>query len=107
MKARAVEMMFKGLQLTAEEAEKIGLVNAVFSREELYEKSLDYAARLARQATRAIARIKHCVNRGIREGFVSGMAAEQKAFHENIVGVDAREGVHAFLEGRKPRFRGE
>ncbi len=105
-KARAIQMMFKGLQLTPEEAERIGLVNAVFPQAELYEKSLDYAARLARQATGAIARIKRCVNTGLREGFASGLATEQEAFRENIVSRDAREGVAAFLERRQPSFEG-
>jgi enoyl-CoA hydratase/carnithine racemase len=105
-KAKAIEMMFKGTQLTPEEAEKIGLVTAVFPGPELYEKSLDYAARLARQATAAIARIKRCVNIGLQEGFASGLAAEQQAFRDNIVSRDAREGVAAFLEGRQPVFDG-
>lgn len=105
-KARAIEMMFKGLQLTPEEAEKIGLVNAGFPKEELYAKSLDYAVRLARQATRALSQIKRCVNTGTREGFNRGLSAEQQAFKENIKSPDAREGVMAFLEGRKPVFKG-
>jgi enoyl-CoA hydratase/carnithine racemase len=105
-KAKAVEMMFKGLQLTPREAERIGLVNEVFSQEELYAKSLDYTTRLARQATRAIARIKRCVNTGLKEGFAHGLAAEHEAFRENIVEPDAREGVAAFLEGRKAVFKG-
>lgn len=105
-KARAVEMMFKGLQLTPEDAERIGLVNRVFPKEELYEKSFDYAVRLARQATRALARIKRCVNTGLREGIVRGLAMEIQAFEENIREPDAREGVKSFLEGRKPVFKG-
>jgi enoyl-CoA hydratase/carnithine racemase len=105
-KARAIEIMFKGLQLTPEEAEKIGLVNAVFPKEELYARSLDYAVRLSRQATQAISQIKRCVNTGIREGFNQGLAAERQAFKENIKSPDTREGVTAFLEKRKPVFRG-
>lgn len=105
-KAKALEMMFKGLQHTPEEAEEIGLVNAVYSKEDLYEKSLDYAVRLSRQATRAISRIKRCVNIGLREGFVHGLAEEIRAFEENIRESDAREGIQAFLEGRKPVFKG-
>jgi enoyl-CoA hydratase/carnithine racemase len=99
-------MMFKGLQLTPEEAEKTGLLNAVFPQESLYERSLDYATRLARQATAAIARIKNCVNIGLREGLERGFAAESQAFRENIVSPDAREGVAAFVAGRKPVFKG-
>ena len=105
-KTRAVEMMFKGLQLTAEDAERIGLVNGVFPAEELHARSLDYALRLARQATRAIGRIKRCMHAGLTGGMERGLAAEQEAFRENIVEPDAREGVHAFLEGRKPVFNG-
>jgi enoyl-CoA hydratase/carnithine racemase len=105
-KAKAIEMMFKGLQLTPEEAERVGLVTAVFPQADLQERSLDYATRLARQATGAIARIKTCVNTGAREGFARGLAAESAAFRENIVSRDAREGVDAFLAGRKPVFGG-
>ena len=106
-KAKAVEMMFKGLMLTPEEAKGIGLVNDVFSKDELYEKSLDYAARLSRQATRAIARIKQCVITGIREGFEAGLSMEFETFRENIVSPDATEGIDSFLSGRKPKFKGK
>jgi enoyl-CoA hydratase/carnithine racemase len=105
-KGKALEMMFKGLQLAPEEAERIGLVNAVFPRDELEERAQDYAARLARQATGAIARIKRCVNTGLQQGIARGLAAEQKAVVENFESPDVREGVEAFLAGRKPQFRG-
>jgi enoyl-CoA hydratase/carnithine racemase len=105
-KARALEMMFKGLQLTPEEAERIGLVNAVYPQSELEDRVHDYAARLARQATRAIAGIKRCVNTGLYEGLARGLAAEREVCQENISSPDVREGVAAFLAGRKPRFQG-
>ena len=60
----------------------------------------------ARQATAAIAKIKRCVNVGLYEGFERGIAEEQKAFEENITAPDVREGVTAFLDGRKPEFQG-
>ena len=65
-----------------------------------------YAARLARQATGAIARIKGCVNAGIYQGTAKGLAEERRAVVENFESPDVREGVDAFLEGRKPEFRG-
>jgi enoyl-CoA hydratase/carnithine racemase len=105
-KGRALEMMFKGLQLTPEEAEQIGLVNAVFPQAELEERVQDYAVRIARQATGAIARIKRCVNTGIYQGTAQGLAEERRAVVENFESPDVREGVEAFLAGRKPRFRG-
>jgi enoyl-CoA hydratase/carnithine racemase len=105
-KGKALEMMFKGLQLSAEEALEIGLVNGVLPRAELEERIQDYAVRLARQATAAIARIKRCVNTGLREGLARGLAEERKAVVENFESPDVREGVDAFLSGRKPEFRG-
>jgi enoyl-CoA hydratase/carnithine racemase len=63
-------------------------------------------ARIARQATGAIARIKGCVNAGIYEGIARGLAEERRAVVENFESPDVREGVDAFLAGRKPRFQG-
>ena len=105
-KGKALEMMFKGLQLTPGEAERIGLVNAVFPQAELEERVQDYAVRLARQATGAIARIKGCVRTGFYEGTAKGLAEERRAVVENFESPDVREGIDAFLDGRKPRFRG-
>jgi len=105
-KAKAIEMMFKGLQLTPEEAKQIGLINEIFPQTELHEKSFDYAQRLARQATRAIAGIKDCVNTGLYQGLEKGLVREREVFRENIFAPDAKEGVDAFLSGRKPEFKG-
>jgi len=105
-KTKAIEMMFKGLQITSEQACQIGLVNEVFSQEALFDKSFDYARRLALQATKAIASIKRCVREGQYRGFEKGLETEQKAFKDNIYSNDAKEGVDAFLSGRKPEFKG-
>jgi enoyl-CoA hydratase/carnithine racemase len=105
-RGRAIEMMFKGLQLTPDEAERIGLITAVFPQSELEERVQDYAARIARQATGAIARIKGCVRTGLYEGMARGLAEERRAVVENFESPDVREGVEAFLAGRKPRFQG-
>ena len=103
-KAKALEMMIKGLQLDPKDALKIGLINDIFPQSELYDQSLYYAKRLACQATGAIARIKACVNAGYRDGIEKGLAKEIEVFGENIETHDAKEGVSAFLEGRKPNF---
>mgnify|MGYP001172516036 CR=1 FL=1 len=105
-KTKAVEMMYKGLAITPEEAKQIDLVNDIFPQEDLYENCLDYAKRLARQATGAIARIKSCVNTGLSEGLEKGLAREMAAFRENIYTSDVKEGVDAFLTDRKPVFTG-
>jgi enoyl-CoA hydratase len=105
-KPKAIEMMFKGLQITPEEAKQVGLVNDVFPQDTVYEKSLDYARRLSLQATNALAWIKKCVNEGLNEGFARGLAMEQEAFYENIGSPDVKEGIAAFLANRKPVFKG-
>jgi len=106
-KTKAFEMMVKGLQIKPVEAKQIGLINNVFPKEELYEKSFDYAKRLSRQATGAIAKIKKCVQTGLNQGFEKGLLMEQKLFRENIVKPDVKEGIDAFLNGRKPEFTGK
>jgi len=103
-RAKGLEMMIKGRLVDPDEALDCGLVNATKPTEELEGWSLDFAARLAQQATEAIAHIKRCVHVGLAEGAAAGMAAERQAFRQNILTNDAREGVAAFLEGRKPVF---
>ena len=103
-KARAMEMMIKGLQLSPEGALAIDLVHNIWPASELNKRSLDYSVRLARQATGAIGKIKQCLNLGINKGAIAGMDFEKKAFRENICSADAKEGVAAFLENRKPNF---
>jgi len=106
-KAKALELMFKGLQLTPEAALQAGLVTRLVPPEKLHERSLDFAARLARQATGAIASIKSAVNVGLREGSARGMEEEARVFRQNIRSRDAKEGIAAFLDGRKPNFKGQ
>jgi len=106
-KSKAIEMMYKGLQLAPEEAKQIGLINDIFPQDKIFDMSFDYARRLARQATGAIAKIKKCVHVGLCEGFEKGLLAEQAAFKENIFTDDAKEGVDAFLSKRTPEFTGE
>jgi len=103
---KAIEMMYKGLQITPEEAKKASLVNDTFPKDELFDKSFDYARRLALQATGAIRRIKQCIRTGFYEGFEKGLAMEMTTFKDNIVSPDAKEGIDAFLSGRKPEFKG-
>jgi enoyl-CoA hydratase/carnithine racemase len=92
--------------LKPDEAKETGLLTDVFEADELMAKSMGYARRLAKQATCAIARIKGCVNTGMREGFEAGIAGEARGFREVVETADAREGIGAFLAGRRPRFTG-
>jgi len=103
-RGKAVEMMYKGLQLLPEEARDIGLVHEVLPADSLFENCFDYARRLARQATGALGCIKNCINAGYRLGFEAGLSMEYEMFRKNIRSQDAKEGIKAFLENRKPMF---
>ena len=105
-KTKATEMMIKGLQIAPQEAKALGIINEVYAADELYAKSLDYAQRLALQATGAIDCIKQCIRAGLAGGSREGLAKELEVFKVNITREDAREGVDAFLGGRKPEFKG-
>jgi enoyl-CoA hydratase/carnithine racemase len=105
-KTRAIEMMYKGLQIKPEEAREIDLINDIFPQSELYDRAFNYAKRLARQATGAIGAIKKSLLTGLYHGFNKGIEVEQRAFKENIHSPDVKEGIDAFLTGRKPEFKG-
>lgn len=103
-KAKAIEMIYHGLMIKPEDADRIGLITAVHPQEEVVAKSIEYALHLSRKAIDTIGRIKHCINVGLREGFDRGLQAELNACKENLGTPDAQEGVAAYLEGRVPRF---
>ncbi len=106
-RVKATEMMYKGLMISPEQAKEIGLVNDIFEQEALYEKSFDYALRLSKQAVGAIGRIKQCILNGMYSGPEAGFEVEMEMFRENIISDEVKEGVDAFLTGRKAVFRKE
>jgi 2-(1,2-epoxy-1,2-dihydrophenyl)acetyl-CoA isomerase len=103
---RAKELMFFGDDVPAETALQLGLVNRVVAADTL-ERSVDeWAARLAVGPTRAIAVTKSLVNRAYesdRDAALAQEAAGQELIQST---ADAKEGVRAFVERRRPEFRG-
>jgi enoyl-CoA hydratase len=104
---KAIELLFEGSRLGAEEALRIGLIHKVFDREDLMEKTLVYAHKLAKQAPIAIGLIKKCINDGIDADLKRGLEIEREALIKALQTEDAREGVRAFLEKRPPKFKGK
>jgi len=100
-KGIANEMIFSAKMITAQKAKEIGLVNEVYSIEELLTKTKELASLIARNSPMALAKAIHAVNLSDTE---KGFDAEIKAFGEVFELDDKKEGVTAFIEKRKPNF---
>ena len=112
-KARAIEMMATGALFSFEEAHAIGLVNHVWGDRELEGRSFadavqDYARQFTppHKAAKAVGHIKRAVQSGLESGFAEGLALERELQQRLFESDDAKEGLRANLEKRKPAFEG-
>lgn len=103
---RAKELVFFGDDLSAAEALRLGLVNAVVPGDKLAEQASALAARLAAGPTLALGLGKRLINRAMDVDRATALAEEAMAAEINMTGTDGQEGVRAFLERRDPVFRG-
>jgi 2-(1,2-epoxy-1,2-dihydrophenyl)acetyl-CoA isomerase len=104
--ARAFEYAATGRDITAEEAERVGLVNRVVSPENLVEATTTIARELAAGPTRAIGLIKRTLNKGMVSDLDTLLGYEAQIQQIASRTGDHREGVAAFLQKRKPNFKG-
>lgn len=103
---RAKELIFTGDLIDAREAERIGLVNKVFGPEELMDKALEIAKKMCLKSPLALRLAKGSINMGMEIGLQAGLAYE-KLGRTIVHGSEDRvEGTKAFLEKRKPEFKG-
>lgn len=106
-KGRAMEMILTGDFIGAEEAFRIGLVNRVVPHENLLEKTMELAEKIASRPPLAVKYAKEAVNRSIEGGSESGYALESFLHALTCTTDDKKEGVAAFLEKRKGQFKGK
>lgn len=102
--ARAKELMFLGEPISAEEALKIGLVNQVVPKGNGLETAQFIARKIGGYSLEALSRIKVAVNQGAEQSLKDGLELEAALFAEVFSTEDAKEGVQAFIEKRKPHF---
>jgi len=105
-KAMAKELCMTGDMITAAEAKEIGLVNKVFQPEKLWEETMKTAGIIASKGKVSMRAVKRCVDRGLDVDLHSGCYMESDAFSVCITSPDGTEGMSAFLEKRKPAFKG-
>ncbi len=104
--ARAKELVFLADSWTAEDAERIGLVNKVVPAGELEKATTEWAERLAAGPTKALGLAKRLLNRSLESDLATSLEEEALA-QELIVGTnDIKEGMRAFAERRDPNFTG-
>ncbi|MGR3781634.1 MAG: enoyl-CoA hydratase [Albimonas sp.] len=105
-KAKAMEMCLSGRFMTAEEAERAGLVSRVIPADKLLDEALAVAAKIADKSPIATMAAKEAVNRAFETNLTEGVMFERRLFHGLFASEDQKEGMAAFIEKREPQFRG-
>jgi enoyl-CoA hydratase len=104
---RAMEMILTGDFIDAEEAFRIGLVNRVFPHDLLMQKTMELAQKIASRPPLAIRFAKDAVNRSQAGSPTSGYTLESYLHALSCTTEDKNEGISAFLEKRKGKFKGK
>lgn len=105
-RAKAKELCMTAEMIDAQQAGELGLVAKVFPAEHLMEETMKVARSLAAKPAGVLRSIKRVVDCGIDVDLRSGCALEAEAFGVCFGSEDRDEGVNAFLEKRKPQFKG-
>lgn len=106
-KALTMEMVLNNRTLTADEARQFGLVNRVVPVERYLEVALAFAAEIANRAPVAIRIAKEAVNQAFESSLTEGLANERRLFYMLFATEDQKEGMQAFSEKRKARWKGK
>ncbi|BAN90403.1 3-hydroxyacyl-CoA dehydrogenase/enoyl-CoA hydratase family protein [Aeropyrum camini] len=104
--ARAKELIMTGDMIPARDAEKMGIVNRVVPPELLEQEARSLALKLAEKPPIALAAAKYAIDFGLESNIWAGLQLEASLFSVLFSTEDVIEGVTAFLEKRKPRFKG-
>jgi len=104
---KASALMMLGDKITAEEAERMGMVYKVFADKAFEKEVQQLTAQVAQMPTRALALIKRALNKSMGNDLENQLSLEDHLQTEAGGTADYEEGVQAFLEKRQPKFKGE
>lgn len=105
--AIAKELIFTGRMIDAQEACRIGLVNAVYEQEELIPQAIKMAEKILKSAPCAVAAAKRCINDNYDMTAKEAIALENAYFSRCFATEDQKNGMEAFLKKEKPVFKGK
>ena len=106
-RGKAKQLILSGDMIDAAEAYRIGLADEVYPPEELMDKVLELANKIASKAPVAVAKAKECINKGLDVDLSSGCDFEKISFGTIYGTTDCKEGLTAFMEKRKADFKGK
>ncbi|MEM3011080.1 MAG: enoyl-CoA hydratase/isomerase family protein [Candidatus Bathyarchaeia archaeon] len=105
---KAFELMFTGNTITAEEAQKIGLVNLVVPADKLEEKTNELVAKLKEKSPIVLKLLRKSIYEGLDMDFKRALDNVTNIYLKRLIKTeDAEEGLRAFLEKRKPQWKGK
>src|SRR5919198_1751249 len=104
--SRAKDIIYSGRMVTAKEALDIGLVDAVFPGDQVYERAVETAREFAKGPTAALRAAKVAINWGTKADLRTGLVIERETFADLFSTDDQREGMQAFIGKRQPGFTG-
>jgi enoyl-CoA hydratase len=104
---KAMQLILTGEIINAQEAHRIGLVDEIYPHELLQAKAVEMAELISSKGPLAVASAKECLNRGLEVTLPVGCVLEKANFGQICGTHDKNEGTKAFLEKRKPEFKGK
>ena len=105
-KSKAMELCLTGRRMDAAEAERCGLVSRVVPAAELIAEAVKTAESIASLSLPAVMMTKESINRSFETTLAEGIRFERRVFHSMFALEDQKEGMTAFVEKRRPEFRG-
>jgi len=104
-KSKAMEMILTGRMMSADEAERAGLVSRVVALDDLMDEAVAVAEKICKLSQPMVMIAKECVNRAYETTLAEGVRFERRMFHSTFSTEDKAEGMAAFMEKRTAQFK--